>query len=111
MQRTPEDGSSRWSLAALTARVLAADRHPGPAPPNPNRTGITVVASTHRQRGTGYHVWTRGWFPSGEAHAVPDASAVALCGYAPPYIWNGRFRLDLRALSVCPACAAAFRTV
>lgn len=108
-----DQGKPPSRFAALTARIMADDLLPArrsARPPEPNRTGITVVASTHRKRSTAHHVIARGWYPSGEAHAVPDGSAIALCGWAPRYIWNGPFQPDLRGLSVCRSCAAAFRT-
>lgn len=94
----------------MAADPLPASPRPGPHGPEPNRTGITVVASTHRTRSRADNFIARGWFPSGEAHAVPDGSVVALCGYLPPFIWEGRFRAELRGLSVCPSCATAFGT-
>ena len=107
----PAGGPPRSKFAALTARILAADLLPTRSPhPTPNRTGSTVVASTRRQRSRADSFVAPGWFPSGEAHAVPDGSVTALCGYAPPYIWKGRFQPELRGLSVCPSCAALFST-
>ena len=109
MDQQPEGSPPRSKIAALTARILAADLLPARRPsPTPNRTGSTVVATTQRQRSRADNIGIPGWFPSGEAHAVPDGAVIALCGYAPPYIWQGRFQPELRGLSVCPSCAAAF---
>lgn len=48
----------------------------------------------------------RDWVPAGIGHAVPAGSDTALCGLAPPYVWEGAFDARSRVLDVCRSCAS-----